>query len=1039
MYRTLRNFSVSFAHNSLFKRTCAILAVSTLLLSGCSTQETATVKASNILENVDVNLNSSAHVSKIHSTIVSVDGKSGASSSQEKDYTVRDVVNELPVRITTRYRTDQGSGDNLSDLEGYTGNVNIDISVENLTVKPHLLTYDVAGAQKSKNALVGAPMSVAASATFEGVQPQDILSEATLESGETNGIVSTSDTGNAVIQWGKILAGPSTGSSATFTVNLKTHDFKVPEFAVAAHPGLSTDLTSSSAVTSTFSQGSDSELELMQQTVEIVAEANQALADASTTISDVRDNLNSTSKSLEDSTVKELQQSSDHLSKRLGDLQEKMASLKSNLGESAAGSQNELIDQMQKTVDSLEKFLGQKGDKIPAPIIDSGTCNVKISQSENGSTVYSNMVQLSQVLGAYGQANIDCRDQMVSVMNSLLGPENPSPETCKDSTSASCSVYNSQIVTTASLLSSAADTKSLVEKLQPGSLSQINTDYGALQQSVENLQQQIDALKIPSTSPAQEPTLAPVPSRSASPSPSSEPSVTPSSNADHYQEILTYLDTIDQHIKTSSTDIQDLENLLKTIHDNAQSALNELNQNQNQNGSMLQQNQDLADELCSLVDDGSGKTGALSQDEVNRLRGYLTDTPCGQTPGPSATSSASSTATPTPLPTAEPSTATPTPSATTASAEPSAEISASATVIKTVADVKLKTPENYQTPMDQRLKNQVNLWSAVLEATDTTSDNSPAHQKLAEIKSDFTSVTDQTQKIRDLLNGTNTASPSASASAEPSPTASSPINTDAPAPVNEDTNIQAVKDAAPQLQENLRSLGTSLENMGDNQQKLNEAIAEITASAPAENADEINKILGEQARNVSAQRQNSTQTIDDLFSQQVTALTGTSESVSDNAGNLLKDQSDKLNQAAQQQAQAADERTRSALENIQQSHDSATQDVAAASTLLTGDLEKIMLDVGDNSVTGSGLLGSLLNNASNADNADYQLSLATQNAEKYSTLREGDMGAIRLKQAQYTACLQALEDLPAFHYQAPSGARMKTIYTFKIGGAENAK
>ncbi|QGN31476.1 hypothetical protein [Microlunatus sp. Gsoil 973] len=48
------------------------------------------------------------------------------------------------------YRTDEKSGTDLRDLVGYSGRVEIDVTVQNLTVKPQNITYDVAGTSRTQ-------------------------------------------------------------------------------------------------------------------------------------------------------------------------------------------------------------------------------------------------------------------------------------------------------------------------------------------------------------------------------------------------------------------------------------------------------------------------------------------------------------------------------------------------------------------------------------------------------------------------------------------------------------------------------------------------------------------------------------------------------------------------------------------------------------------------------------------------------------------------------------------------------------------------
>lgn len=998
------------------KKTAPALLLSTaLLFSACTTQNASITEATNVLQNVNVGLTDAGEVSSIDSTLISFNANNGQSSTENQKYILREAVNDLPVRITTRYTTQTSSGNNLADLEGYTGDVSINITIENLTVQPQLLTYDVAGTQKSKSSLVGAPLSVAASTTFTGIKPHKILSEATQGGGATNGIISTNKNGDTVLQWGKILAGPGNSSTATFTVNLKAEKLKVPEFTVAVHPGLTNDLTAAGAINSSFSKNQNSTMELMQQTVEVVAEANQALADAANTISKIRSNLNSSADSLKTSTIQELEQSSKKLTGQLSDLQEKLANLRTNLDESTQGSQDELINQMKQTLESLENFLGKQGEEIPAPVFDAQTCHISIAQPENGSTVYSNMVQLSNALGAYSQANVDCRDQVLSVVNTMLGPENPTAENCQGeaAASASCSVYNSKAVLDANLVRYFVETSQQLQDLLPGSLAQIRSNYETAQAALTDLQARIDALPSTGDQASQDP---------SQPSSSPEPSPSASSNPANPEDLVDQLQEIDQQLQASDKDLDTLDSLLKDIHTSSQEALAELKTTRSDSGSMLEQSQDLADQLCALAENQQ-----LPLEEANKLRSYLTDTPCQLT---------SASASPEPTPTAQAS-ASSSPSASadpTASASPSADPTASASPSPLASASSLTPPTGYQEPLEARLQKQIDLWNSIKEATDTSSDSTQAGKTMSNLRKAHQEVKDQVSALLAELKQAPAPTNPPTETAEPTDQATAPVHTDPNE--NSSAQVQAAKDALPQLLASFETLNADLDELAAQQEDLTQALQKIFGEIPAQNADEISQLLSAQTRRIDSQRSESKQAITDLFNQQVTNLTGTSSTLNTRAETLLQEQGNRLNDAAQWQAEQADARTRSALERIQESHQAATQDVAAASTILTGELENIMLDIGDTSLTGSGLLGSLENNASTAGNADYQLSLATQNAEKYAVIREEDMGAIRLKQAQYTASLRKISDLPAFKMSDQSGATVKTIYTFTIGSED---
>ena len=108
-------------------------------------------------------------------------------------------------------------------------------------------------------------------------------------------------------------------------------------------------------------------------------------------------------------------------------------------------------------------------------------------------------------------------------------------------------------------------------------------------------------------------------------------------------------------------------------------------------------------------------------------------------------------------------------------------------------------------------------------------------------------------------------------------------------------------------------------------------------------------------------------------------------------------------------------------------------DLAGASAQLNNDLSKLMLDLGDSSAEGAGLLGALKSNSAKAGAADYQLALAMQNAQGYTNLRSEDIAALQKRQAQFKASLQRLRSLPTFHLSNAGSAEVKTVYTFQIG------
>lgn len=1008
----------------------ALAATAALILNSCTTQETSTVNATHMLQTVNLNLDHSAKINDVNADIISIDALTGKTATENRTYTPRDVINDLPIRVTTRYTTPEKSGDNLKDLANYNGDLTIDITIENLTVKPQELTYDVAGVQRTQNALVGVPLTVAGSTTLPGVKAHNIRSASTLTEGTTNGIISSDENGNTVVQWAAILAGPSTGASTIFTLDLQATNFSVPSFNLAIQAGMMNDLTASTIIT-TATDSDTNDLELVRSTIETVGKANTTLADASHTISEIRNNLNTASSSLEGNTVQSLKQASDGLAERLENLTTDLDGLKTQLSDSATNSQNDIISQLQQTVETLDNFIGATNQEIPQAVINSETCQVDISQPSGGSTVYSNMIQLSNVLDAYGTANTSCRDQMIEVMNQIIGPENPSPGTCVDSISASCSLYTSSIGITSAMLAITAQTEEIITQLQPGILSQALADHATLSENINNLNEKVAAL-----TPNAETTPEPTPSETPAPLPSATK-----------EEILTELATIETSITDISNGLSTLKEVINSTYSTANDALSQITTTTDNGGSMLEQNQKLAEELCALT---TNDNTTISQEQVEHLRSYLTNTPCQETseetiPEPTHTPEPSVTPTPTeePVPTSEPTesaTSTPSESPTaiptdetiptpsliisplpTSDTTPSQPVTAAATDEPATS---YTAPDGFSQPMEARLKNQADSWNTILTATNLADPESVTSKAFADAESKLDALTTATITIRNILE---------TESNQPSPTEEPSVTPTAPAESVDSSSPKAVQDAMVSLNDSANALGSTLQTVSETQDELNNALKTLLADAPEETVAHINEILGNQLRTVNEQKTSNAQAITDLFNHSINDLTGNANAVSNTANNVLTQGSEQLKEQANNQAEEIDRRTQDALQRIQESTNAATQDAEGASIVLTSQLEKIMLDVGDSSVAGSGLLGSLSTGAAKAGDAEYQLSLATENAERYTHIREEDIASIRLKQAQYSAIFQAVNRMPAFQEETTQGADVKTLYAVSIG------
>ncbi len=926
-----------------------------------------------LLQHVRVGLSPAAGVETIEGTTISVTA-TGESSTEDTEYSTAETVGELPVRVSLQYRAGGRSGSDLAELQGHTGPVEIDLTLENLTVKPQAIEYDAAGQTRTDTALVGAPLTIAASTKLDGVRADDVTPGSADGTTGTNGVLSSTEDGAAVVQWATVLAPPRSGASTTLRLVADVEDFQVPSFDLAVQPGLNTDLSADAVITGAFSSGTGSELDLQRRTITLVSDVNTVLTKAGSTITDVRQNLETTSETLGVETAAELRDNSEALADTMLDLKEQLKTLGTDLEAATNATRSTTMSQLQQTVSAVDSMLGDTTAARPTVPIDGDGCTAEVPKPGQTATVYSSILTMAAQLDAYAKVSADCRDSVADSLRATVGPENPTPEECARQGSVTCSLRGSATTVTVALLGLANEGLALVNDLQP--------QISAVDAAITNQQDTADALtKVRADIANFDGTEA----------------------DDSYQPALESMKAAIRSAQKSAgatrTKIGELHEHLDDIKGTATVAQSELVDGTSKY-SIMQQNEQLAAELCRLAD-----RGRISATDAEHLRSYLTATPCGPeepatnepTPGPTPTNEP----TPGPTPTNEP---TPGPTPTGPTMDRVMNLQAPGDVLP---PLDLIPP--FEDPMDVRLNNQAIAWSSVLATVETITQDKGAIQALDALDIDIAEI-DRAVSALDVAARADQGE------------LKSLIN----AALDE---VLGSSDGAIGSSE---QLAAKLLELQVDQNTLKDKISAL--GTESENAaTEIKGIVDDQVREVAEVGDAGSASVIAAFDRSISGLTSTSDEVVTDAGGTVDKQRNELNERGDALAASLDERTQSSLANIASSTSGSTRDVEGAAALLSSSLNNVMLDLGDRSVNGSGLLGSMATSAAKADTADFQLALASQNAEGYTNIRSRDVDGLLLRQAQFKASLTAVEKLPPFHLEVPAGATSQTLYTLTIG------
>lgn len=926
--------------------------------------------ATNVLQNVNIQMGRDGEVSSIESTNIYVNDKDRTSSSSNVQFKPKDVVNDLPVRVSLQYSTERGSGTNLNDLNGYSGEITIKVTVENLTVKTEDVTYDASGTSRTSPAPVGTPFSIAASTVLSG-SPTQVITTPDAADSSTNGVVSTNDEGKAVVQWGAISAPPMTGSSSSFVLKVKAKDFSAPTFNISVQPGFASDLSGAGIITNGFTSQDASQVALLQRTIDTVNEVNTTLTSASSQVAQVRQSLDDTSATLGKDTAEHLKTQNESLTKTMQGLQANIESLQKDLSEASRTNNSQLISQLERTVAALHSMLGDTTARPNVSVSHSGgRCVVHREEGASSRSVYGNLVHLSAVLNAYAEASSDCQQDLTASIREIVGPEHPTAETCSSNGSVTCALFGASVTVQSSLIALVATGEKIVDHLQPEYLKGANNNYSALKRQMDELVEQVE--KDPSSLDADA-------VRSLS------------------EKVSAARQSVNQMKETSSRLIESIKN----VHSRAASARAELVDG---SGSMSAQNKELAEQLCAL---STERGGSLSAEQVEHLRGYLTASSCGGAASPSASPSSEA---PSEAPSPAPSES--------ASEAPSAEPTATEgnTRVITVENANERTYTSNtpaaRTPMEQRIAAAAAAWDEVLAATSMDDPKEGLARDAKDLNDAVNAVDGALGEVEKTLND------AANAEKKEEPTEEAKVS---------------LRDRIHSASDAVNALGKNLEDMTNMQADLSTAIKEAFKESADETRESLTSMISEEIRKVSSDGSSSASAAKEAFSASIAGITDTANTVVQVAGESIEVQHKDMNDRIEGLRQSLDSVTERSLVALSTRAENATRDLAGASVQLNNDLSKLMLDLGDSNAEGAGLLGALKSNSAKAGAADYQLALAMQNAQGYTNLRSEDIAALQKRQAQFKASLQRLRSLPTFHLSNAGSAEVKTVYTFQIG------
>ena len=957
------------------RRSAAAVAVVTVLAliwaQGVTGGAQARAEEARSLESIDIAVSPSGAVTAVSGTTVSVSPDGRRAAAGTRTYAPRDVAKDLPVRVRTAYRTADGAGTDLSEIAGYTGRVTVDVFVENLTVKPQSLTYDVAGTSRTRTALVGAPLTLSAAVSLDA-DPDSVITASSDAQGVTNGVLSRTGDGKSQVQWAALLAPPQLGATADLRLVVDAVDFKVPEFGLSVQTGLITDPSVQGLMDAAFRTDTGSQLALTTSTIGVLSQVNESLAKAHAIVDRVSTTLTGNADTIGTQTLADLTSSSQSLSSSMQSIGTDLDGLTQTLTQTLTSTQSSTTAQLLQVVNTASAIMGDTSQPAQVPSLESLGCQAQpgagptaqalvgsetpapaqgsgdaagaagpAAQADSGNGVYGSVNRVSGLLQAYAQANDDCKAAVQAQLSEALGDADTS--TCaQGSVSATCSLAAAQQQVNAAVASLGEQADAVTAALQPETRADVLTSSTALGEKVTGVETVLNRLA-------------------------------PSEGGEGTGDLSTELETLNQAVDALTPGVDALVSTLDDIHSSATAA-------QANNTTARAQIADAARDLCTEI--ASAKDPALLQ----QARARLTSTPCPGAGGGAADNKPADGAADKP-----------------ADDKPGGG---------DAADDKPADKPDDGSSADAALSAQSTSLEQVVTASDTTTPGGATKKDVDAVRTAVADVAAARDAIVLAVDGAP----------------------DDPSKPSLSGSLKDLRTAVTDLRSGYDALNASVDKLDQDQTAAAAGVRTAFDKTAKETTDAVSTTVGTQIRLIGAQAETSRAAVGASFDAATSGMRTSAGAITSDSARTIQEQTAQIQDQAAGSSAALSSQVEGSLTSMTQGLTGSVVDIEAARSLLTSDLDRVLLDIGSPDGSGTGLVGIMYSSAALTGSAGYQVAAANQAVAAHGAVRAQDMEGILLQQAQVKASLQAQSRVNGLAAPRPAAEQRTIVYSFRVGG-----
>ncbi|RBY76940.1 hypothetical protein DQ239_12180 [Blastococcus sp. TF02-09] len=370
------------------------------------------------LQAVTVDLGTDGGVTRLTSALVSRDEDGDATTTKTRGLDPAQHAGDLPVLITTSWRHDGRVGTDLADLEGVSGRVEINLTVQNTTVRPERFQYDAAGVARDSYELVTTPLTVVASATMPEESAATLVRSqpGATEPGTTNGVVSAGE-GGTTVQWASLLAPPRLSPSTTFTLVQDATDFELPELSLAVQPGLATDTSVARLVGDAFG-GTAAMVGSENNTIGLIADVNATLAQVTDSLLSVQQTLSVNAGQVGAAATEALTRTASDVDAAAAAVLADLEALDASVAGTVRSTNGQATGALSTAVQSVKDYFGTPTREAPPSPV---SCGGSGTDSEVAGTLLGQLATVSNQLRELASASGDCVGDLRTTLREAIG------------------------------------------------------------------------------------------------------------------------------------------------------------------------------------------------------------------------------------------------------------------------------------------------------------------------------------------------------------------------------------------------------------------------------------------------------------------------------------------------------------------------------------------------------------------------------------------------------------------------------------------